>query len=354
MSLINQMLKDLEKRRSHPGSVQQQEVLLDVQVVPDLEPCSGPRPMTVVLSALLLVLLGGLGWWGYNFRVSPRVVVEAPVVVESHENTKNPENNVSQVSPDSQNSYDSQVSPVPQVVTQSVPQPQPQPELEIPIPPLVVVPPNVAPVAAVVAVTKVDRSPTPQEQAEASFQRALAASKAGERATIETELRLALQQDPSHLRARETLAVYYYRAHRLEEAKKILHAGITANSAPLPLRKSLARILLDQGDQEAAAKVLLQGGAPPVAQEPEFHQLLGAIYQRAGEYSAAAQTYRQLLTVQRNNGIWWLGLALALESERSLPDAIKAYQRALEDPALSQKLGDFARSRLTVLGSSQL
>lgn len=330
MSLINQMLKDLEARRSQPGAALQPEVLVDVHAV-SAEQRRGRRPVIIILSALLLLLLGGFGWWGYHFPVTP-VVVEVPVVVESPK-TKNDGDYASRLSPDPENPDESRVSPVPlvsQVVTRSVsqpefkPQPQPEPEPESepasPIPPPVVVPPEVAPVAAVVAVTKIDRPLHPREQAAAAFQRALLAQRAGESATMETALRQALQQDPSHLLA----------------------------------RKTLARILVDQGAPAEAALVLLQGERPPVAQDTDFYQLLAAIYQRTGQFTAAAQIYRQLLGVQRQSGVWWLGLGLALESDRLWPEAKEAYRTALEDLALQAGLGDFARSRLTALGSAQL
>jgi MSHA biogenesis protein MshN len=201
----------------------------------------------------------------------------------------------------------------------------------------------------VVAVTKVDRPLSPQEQAAAAYQRALAAQRTGQRTSMEMELRQALAQDPSHLLARETLAASLYRSGRLEEAKPVLRGGITEASAPVSLRKTLARILVDQGAPEEAALALLHGGAPPVAQDTEFHQLLAAIYQRTGQYAAAAQTYRQLLTVQRDTGVWWLGLGLALESSRALAEAKQAYRSALQDPALQTGLGDFARGRVVAL-----
>lgn len=352
MSLINQMLKDLEERRPQPGGALQQELLHNVQAITTDEPRTWPQVVTAVGGGLLLVLLGGFGWWGYSSQVA-----EAPVVVAAYEKKENPGNYKNYEKNNSQNSHDSQVVTKLVAQSKSKPPPQPQPE-SAPLPPLVVAPPEVVPVAAVeavevaVAVSKVDRPLSPAEQAEAAFLRALAAQRGGEGATMERELRQALEQDPSHFLARETLAALFYRAGRLDEAKEVLRGGMTETSAPISLRKTLARILVDQGDPEGAALALSQGERPPVAQDSEFHQLLAAIYQRTGQFAAAAQTYRQLLGGQHKKGVWWLGLGLALESEHSLPAAKEAYRTALEDPALLPGLGDFARSRLAALATT--
>ena len=142
MSLINQMLKDLEERRPQPGGARQQELLHDVQALA-AEPRTWPQAVTAVGVGLLLVLLGGFGWWGYSSQVA-----EAPVVVAAYEKKENQGNYKNDEKNNSQNSHDSQV--VTQLVPQSKskPPPQSQPQSQpAPLPPLVVAPPEVAPVA---------------------------------------------------------------------------------------------------------------------------------------------------------------------------------------------------------------
>lgn len=329
MSLINQMLKDLEERRPQPGGALQQEVLHDVQALAAEEPRAWRR--ILFLGGLFLAFVSGFGWWGYR-ALQPIPAISLAAVPVARPTTVTPPAIAS-------------AAPAVPVASRSESR---EVKSGMPVATEVAAPATVEP-PAVVAVTKVDRPLSSREQADVSFQRALVAQRAGERATLETELRQALEQDPSHFLARETLAAVLYRAGRVDEAKEVLRGGMNETSAPLALRKTLARILVDQGDPEGAALALLQGGAPTVAQETEFHQLLAAIYQRTGQFSAAAQTYRQLLGVQRKNGVWWLGLGLALESNRSFTEAQEAYRSALEDPVLQPELGDFARSRLAAL-----
>jgi MSHA biogenesis protein MshN len=349
MSLINQMLKDLEERRSQPGAVLQEDELLTVHSVPAPETDSRSNWRTLLFGSLLMILLSGFGWWGYRTLSPPPVVPLAvarqldvmPTVIAPVASVES-------------------VAPVPKLVTPVVPAPVvPAPVIMMskntdtpgvePVATEVAVPVAVEKPANVVAVTKVERPLSPREKAEAAFHRALTAQRGGERAAMEMNLRQALVQDPSHYLAREKLAALLYHAGHLDEAKEVLRGGMTESSAPIPLRKTLARFLVDQDAPEEAALALLQGDVPPVALDKEFYQLLAAIYQRTGQFSAAARTYKELLTVQRQTGMWWLGLGLALESSQSLPEAKQAYRTALEDPAMQPGSGDFARSRLAAL-----
>lgn len=348
MSLINQMLKDLEERRSHQGKTQH-EMLLDVQAV------SGPAirgsRRTAVFAGLLLIFISGIGWWGYHALFSTTTISHAAnpvtplttVVKPSTEAPVTPAVPIPIAPMKSKNivtKIDKPVVTVQTTVPAVVEAPPVLDSLAVPVPP------------PMLAVTKTDRELSPREKAEESFQRAISAKKAGQGASMEKELRQALEHDSSHLLARETLANFLYRAGRLDEAKQVLSAGLTESSKPTALRKTLARILVDQNDPQKAALELVQGGKPAVAQDPEFHQLLAVIYQRTGQFTAAAQTYRQLLEVERKNGVWWLGLGVALESSRLVPDAIQAYKSALEDPQLKPGLVDYSRSRLASLATT--
>lgn len=347
MSLINQMLKDLEERRSHLGKTRH-EMLLDVQAVSGQTIRKSRR--TLFFVGLLLIFISAIGWWGYHALFSTSTISHAANPVTPQRIAVKPSTEAP-VTP----AVPMQISPVksknivtkidkPVVTVQTVPAVVDAPpgldSLAVPVP------------TPVLAVTKVDRELSRREKAEEAFQRSVSAKKAGQGAAMEKELRQALEHDSSHLLARETLANFFYRSGRLDEAKEVLSAGLTESSKPTTLRKTLARILVDQGDPQKAALELVQGGKPAVAQDPEFHQLLAVIYQRTGQFTAAAQTYRQLLEVERKNGVWWLGLGVALESNRLVPEAIQAYKSALEDPQLKPGLVDYSRSRLATLATT--
>jgi MSHA biogenesis protein MshN len=353
MSLINQMLKDLEQRRS-PAVGELPGVMLDVQAVPEPE-SSNRRPGILLLGTMLLLVLGGLGWWGFHAR-QPSPVRFVATTVENHEIDEANDSGSSQDSPiAARPAAPGVIATAPLTATTAPPVISPPPAPAPAVAAAKTPPPSMAARTSpspAPAMTKVDHQLNRSEQIEAAFQQGLAAQRAGRSATMERFLRQVLLLDPGHIPARETLAASFYRTGRLEQAKELLHEGITPALSPLPLRKILARILVDQNDSAEAALTLLQGDPPPVAQDPEFHQLLAAIYQRTGQFAAAARIYRQLLEVQPRSGVWWLGLGLALESSRSWPEAVQAYRTALDDPALPPGLNVFARDRFRSLDAA--
>ncbi|HSH13198.1 MAG TPA: tetratricopeptide repeat protein [Desulfurivibrionaceae bacterium] len=351
MSLINQMLKDLEQRRS-PVVGELQGVMLDVQAVPEPEH-SNRRHGILLLGAMLLLVLGGLGWWSFHVRqpIPVRPVATAPENREIGENNVSGNSQVSRITatpaaPAAINTAAIMATAAPPVIS--------PPEVTAPTVPAAKVPTPImaARTSPPAAMTKVDHLLDRREQVEAAFQQGMAAQRAGRPETMELFLRQVLMLEPDHLPARETLAAFFYRAGRLDQARELLNGGITPTLSPLSLRKILARIQVDQNDPAGAALTLLQDDTPLVAQDPEFHQLLAAIYQRIGQFDAAARIYRQLLELQPRSGVWWLGLGLALESSRAWPEAVHAYRTALDDPTLPPGLNVFAQDRFKSLAAT--
>ena len=106
---------------------------------------------------------------------------------------------------------------------------------------------------------------------------------------------------------------------------------------------------MDQGDNDAAAKVMLNGGLPTVEEDPEAHVILASLYQRLGESFLAAQTYRNLLVTWPQTGAFWVGLGGALEGQHLSEEAVVCYKRGLETKNLRQDLSQYAKKRLRLL-----
>ena len=99
-----------------------------------------------------------------------------------------------------------------------------------------------------------------------------------------------------------------------------------------------------------ALEQLQAGAQPTVAADVEFYGLLAAAYQRQGETSQAAAVYRRLAEQEPRGGIWWLGLAIALEGLRDGEGAKNAYQQALSTEGLGEEARSFAAGRASQLG----
>lgn len=159
----------------------------------------------------------------------------------------------------------------------------------------------------------------------------------------------ALELYPGHLPARELLVKIFRNSGKNGEAMFLLAEGLEIAPDYLAFKKSYARLLVDQGDYDAAINVLLKGGLPSVEEDPEAHVILASLYQRLGESFLAAQTYRNLLVAWPQTGAFWVGLGGALEGQNQPKSAVECYQKALQTKNLRKDLLAYAQKRLSVL-----
>lgn len=117
--------------------------------------------------------------------------------------------------------------------------------------------------------------------------------------------------------------------------------------------QSLARQQLQQGNAAAAA-TLLASAAPPIAENRDYHALLGYAWQQAGQPAQAATVYRQLVTLDSSQGAWWLGLALAEQARGETSAALQAFQRAQTSGGLESRVLRYIEQRIDALSSQPL
>lgn len=206
-------------------------------------------------------------------------------------------------------------------------------------------------IEAQVAVTRPSKSraTTPFGRAEEAYLDGKWALSQGRTGLAINSLQNALDHYPGHLPARELLADVLVKSGETIEAMSLLNIGLEIAPDYIVFKKKYARLLINQGDEDAAAKVLLKGGLPSVEEDPEAHVMLASLYQSLGEPFLAAQTYRNLLIAWPQTGAFWVGLGGALEGQKLPEEAIACYQRALKTKNLRKDLSQYAKKRLSVL-----
>ncbi|MGK2904925.1 MAG: tetratricopeptide repeat protein [Desulfuromonadales bacterium] len=159
----------------------------------------------------------------------------------------------------------------------------------------------------------------------------------------------ALRLYPGHLQARELLVEIFVKDGKAGEAMFLLAEGLEIAPDYIVFKEKYSRLLMDQGDFDAAIRVIMNGGLPTVQDDPEVHVLLASLYRRLGEPFLAAQTYRNLLVAWPQRGAFWVGLGGALEEQRLSEEAVVCYQKALKTKDLSPDLKHSAEKRLSLL-----
>lgn len=194
-------------------------------------------------------------------------------------------------------------------------------------------------------VEKRDRPSTPRERAERAHGLAAAALGRGDTAEAERSLREALREDAAYAAARHTLARLLAEQGRTGEARELLLEGLAITPDDSFLAAAVARMLAQSGELEDAMRVLAGVGESGAA-NAEFRGLRAAILQKLGRHAEAADDYRAALGISPEVGVWWIGLALCLEAQGQSAEAREAFQRAGLSAALTPELAAFVSQKL--------
>ncbi len=98
-----------------------------------------------------------------------------------------------------------------------------------------------------------------------------------------------------------------------------------------------------QAEQELRTAAALDGG------DPEVQGLLGALYQKQGRYDEAASHYGQAIRAQSGQSRWWLGLAVSLDGAERYQEALEAYVRTAALGGLSRDVQAYVAQRIDAL-----
>ena len=197
-------------------------------------------------------------------------------------------------------------------------------------------------------IQKQARPLTSKQRAAVAYQRGYDFLRHRQYANAEAELRQALRSEPRHLKAREMLAGSYVRTGRLVEAGELLREGLGFAPRHSVFAKLYARILTEQ-DAVPTAIHILEQSKPRMAADPEYHALIAALHQRQRNHAEAARIYNGLVKLRSNVGLWWIGLGVSLEALGNTNEAMLAYQHARERTGLSRELQNYTDSRLAAL-----
>ena len=154
---------------------------------------------------------------------------------------------------------------------------------------------------------KIDRrsNTSSRNRAESEFRRAVNLVNQGRIAEGMDGFRRALEIDPGHEAARQTLVALLLETKRVDEAAVSLQEGLALNTENTGFAMLLARIMVESNDIPTALFVLQRHPAPP-DRNPDFHAFAAALYQRLDRHKEAIEQYQTALGLAPSAGIWWL------------------------------------------------
>ncbi len=383
MSLINQMLKDLDRREGRSGTGDN-AVPEPIPVAPDRRP--GGKFLILGAGGAALLLIASLAFW-MNQADSPKKGeaeqgLAGPVqtntesldatgapIEEQRESLAEPETvaetpavfepqvreNLVQAAPEPESSTPRQggaASELPQPAAVEVAEETVAHEEQVdaaagkPLPPIEPV---------------LDTQPEPARslskpvkqaasRKESSFSRAQRYLREGRLAEAEADLRITLEQARKNHRARELLAGLLIRGGRDQEAKDLLNEGMVLAPYHAGFALLQARIAMQQGDRSGAVELLeevLRNGKG----NREVVALLAVLYQQQKQHDRALELYRMLVGREPGLPSHWVGAAISLEALGNPEEALAAYRQAVNLPNLAPALRTYANDRIEILGS---
>ncbi|MBT0586870.1 tetratricopeptide repeat protein [Alteromonas oceanisediminis] len=378
MSVVNQMLKDLEQRNSDKT---------DGQAVYQ-PPVASQRKQrwALVIVVLLLILLVVAGYLAYPFlnadtrnadvvsaaqvptaqaepepvKAKPMaVVVPREVVLHETEQTMAepeavPETATSVVPTDTTNEpvvareasvtfddSETETASVPVIV-------------EVPVTVEPVTPPRSAQSASGVAnpATFTKSSSSTVSRAPSLREKAAVAIKAGQEALAIELLGKLINTEPENIAARKKLAAMLFARSEATEARVVLEQGIVRFPEDASMRLMLARLLSQQNELNTAFAVL-DPEQPLSDMSQEYRAYRAQLAQQLGEYTVALNDYQALLNEEPHSARWWLGVAIASERLAFPAQALEAYQRVARLDQLGPDVYQFAQQRAALLMGAQ-
>lgn len=378
VSVINQMLIDLERRRA--SGEERNRIPDHVRALPGSAADDGSRRMRLTVAAAVLavaVIVAALPWWrellpgvaksplndgvapalrSLGEGVAPRMsldLAEAPKAAADNADAGLSTRSVIVTAPPEWANPRGE-SPVPQRAT--------TPETARLSPPAreaattapreaAVSPPPAAAVAARAPVppasTTIDkrvREQTPRQRAEAEYARGAAALHQGLAQEARAAFEAALQADPSLHAARQALVGVLLDARQQAEAAKLLQEGLQLSPAQSGFAMMLARLQLERGDLDAGVRTLA-AGLDHASANADYLAFYAGLLQRQQKHAEAVGLFDRALRLRPNSGVWLLGMGMSLESLGRGDEAQEAFRRARASGNLPPDLQTYADQR---------
>lgn len=195
------------------------------------------------------------------------------------------------------------------------------------------------------AIERTDAVASSRDRADNEYRKAIAAVNQGRQAEALEHLRNALRQDSLHAASRQLLIRLLIEAKRTDEAAEVLQDGLQGQPAQVGWAMSLARLHVDRGDLEGAWRTLDQT-SPAAGNNADYQGFMAHVLQRLGRGKEAARYYQAATRLAPGDGRWWLGLGLSLEADGRSGEAREMFLRARQSGNLGPELLALVEQRL--------
>jgi MSHA biogenesis protein MshN len=186
---------------------------------------------------------------------------------------------------------------------------------------------------------------SPQQRAESEFRKANFAMQEGRTNDALAGYESALLADPTYKAARRAWAGLLVGIKRNDEAEKVLQRGLKRDSHDAFFAMSIARLQVER-DAVPLALETLEKTLPYAKDQADYQSFVAALLQRLGRHEEAVAHYQICLKQLPTNGVWWIGMGISLQALEHKGEARDAYQHALTTNTLNAQLQGYVQQKL--------
>ena len=180
------------------------------------------------------------------------------------------------------------------------------------------------------------------------YRAAMLNAKNGEYLSAISQLSSLIKMDSNFKEARLSLIALLIDQHNLSKAKYYTDEGLKLTPNSLPFIELKARLLTLDG-KKIQALALLKTVSPSFQDNPDYYAFMAALYEKTNNNLLAIKLYQQLLLLNPEHGNWWFGLGFSLEKTGHIKQAMKAYKKALSFGRLNEETIHYLESHLKIL-----
>lgn len=195
------------------------------------------------------------------------------------------------------------------------------------------------------SIDKKAKSGQARELAEAEYRKGMQALKYGDNAGAMLSLRRTLELDPELVKARQALLSLLVSGKQWAEAQQVAQSGLALDPAKSGWALILARLHFELGDTLAALETL-EHYATHAVRDADYQGFFAYLLQKQQHPVEAAERFQAALALRPSEGRWWFGLGLALEGAGKRSEAKEAYAKAREVGNLPPDMAQVIEQRL--------
>lgn len=195
-------------------------------------------------------------------------------------------------------------------------------------------------------VSKQQRELTPEEKSKQAYANALQYYEQGDKQQAKTLLSQALNYNALNADSHKLLAMIYMENGRADIATEVIEKGLTVLASDQNLLRLYVRALVQTSNYKQAISVMEKRLN---LTSPDDLGYLAGLYQKNNDHLNAVKLYAQALQLIPTRSVWWMGQGISLEVMQKYQEALQSYQQSIKTGQLSGKLSEYAFSRIKII-----